>query len=653
MPGPRFDPHSCGAFSGFAGPLSDALIAPVLDLERLDVGEIKRRFGNGTLTSAQLVKAYLDRISYVNQAGPGINAVRAINPGATGAAVAADSARAAGQAGGSLAGIPVLVNDTIDVAGLPTTGGALALEGLVPAQDAAVVTKLKAAGAIILGKVNVTELNGMVSNGAPAGYGSLHGQVLNPYDMRATLNGSSAGAVAAAASGLAAATVGVETDAVSNGTGNPTNGVSISALVPATATGVVAMRPTLGSVSRTGILPVARSQETAAAVGRSVGDVAATLSGMVGPDPADPITAGAVPADYTAALSKTALAGKRIGVLTPTGGNAVTAFTDAVAEITAAGATAVALTAPNRPGTAKVVDRELKRDLDAYLAPHGRSTAGIVAFNDAHLTDLKFNQARLRAAAAIDLSNPATAATYESDLAAGRTASRAYIDTLLANGGAPVDALLSLTAATAEVGTRAGYPQITVPMGYDATIRRPLGLSFTGTAGDDAKLIGFAYAYERAAQIRRTPSEINPQTWHCVAPVVYLPRTCGPGRARARRGATGDGARPGRRHRAGDTVADPWRSGDVRRVHAGRGARVRGVDAGERHQHGAGRDADGRGPEHECHRQARQWHVRARPAAADLGRRRLRPGRPRAEDVGGAGVQRPGDALVQAGDRRQ
>ncbi len=516
-------------FSGFAGPLSDALIAPVLDLERLDVGEIKRRFGNGTLTSAQLVKAYLDRISYVNQAGPGINAVRAINPGATGAAVAADSARAAGQPGGPLAGIPVLVNDTIDVAGLPTTGGALALEGLVPAQDAALVTKLKAAGAIILGKVNVTELNGMVSNGAPAGYGSLHGQVLNPYDMRATLNGSSAGAVAAAASGLAAATVGVETDAVSNGTGNPTNGVSISALVPATATGVVAMRPTLGTVSRTGILPVARSQETAAAVGRSVGDVAATLSGMVGPDPADPITAGAVPADYTAALSKSALAGKRIGVLTPTGGNAVTAFTDAVAEITAAGATAVALTAPNRPGTAKVVDRELKRDLDAYLAPHGRSTAGIVAFNDAHLTDLKFNQARLRAAAAIDLSNPATAATYESDLAAGRTASRAYIDTLLANAGAPVDALLSLTAATAEVGTRAGYPQITVPMGYDATIRRPLGLSFTGTAGDDAKLIGFAYAYERAAQIRRTPSEINPQTWHCVAPVVYLPRTCGPG----------------------------------------------------------------------------------------------------------------------------
>ena len=284
VPGPRFDPHSCGPFSGFAGPLSDALIAPVLDLERLDIADIQRRFAAGTLTSAQLVKAYLDRIKFVNQQGPGVNAVRAVNPTATGAAIAADNARAAGQPGGPLAGIPVLVSDTVDVAGLPTTGGALALEGLTPTQDAAIVTKLKAAGAIILGKVNVTELNGMVSNGAPAGYGSLHGQALNPYDMRSTVNGSSGGAVAAAAAGLAAATVGVDTDAATNGTGNPTNGASISALVPAVNAGVVAMRPTFGLVSRTGILPTARSQDTPAPVGRTVADVAATLTGLVGRD---------------------------------------------------------------------------------------------------------------------------------------------------------------------------------------------------------------------------------------------------------------------------------------------------------------------------------------------------------------------------------
>src|SRR3954447_22841913 len=408
VPGPRYNPHSCGPFSGFAGPLTDALVAPALDLERLDVTEIKRRFGNGTLTSAALVKAYLDRIRFVNQQGPGIDAARSVDPAAATQAAAADAARARGDAQGPLAGIPVLVNDTIDVAGLPTTAGSMALEDLTPGADAALVTRLKAAGAIILGKVNVTELNGMVSTGQPAGYGALHGQVLNPYDMRSTVNGSSAGAVAAAASGLAAATVGVETDASTNGTTTPTNGNSISALVPAVNTGVVAMRPTLGLVSRTGILPVARSQETPAPVGRTVGDVAALLTGLVGRDASDPATANApeTAPDYTAALSKSALSGKRIGVIAPAGGSAVQAFTDAVAEITAAGATAVTMTAPARPSTAKVVDRELRRDLDAYLAPYGKSTAGIVAYNDAHPADeLKFNQQRLRAAAAIDLSD--------------------------------------------------------------------------------------------------------------------------------------------------------------------------------------------------------------------------------------------------------
>jgi amidase len=133
-----------------------------------------------------------------------VTRVGLLHPGAMGAAVAADNARAAGEGGGPLAGIPVLVSDTIDVAGLPTTGGSLALKDVVPATDAALVTRLKAAGAIILGKANVTELNGMVAAGAPAGYGSLHGQVMNPYDMRSNLNSATGGAVAAAAAGLAA-----------------------------------------------------------------------------------------------------------------------------------------------------------------------------------------------------------------------------------------------------------------------------------------------------------------------------------------------------------------------------------------------------------------------------------------------------------------
>jgi amidase len=257
---------------------------------------------------------------------------------------------------------------------------------------------------------------------------------------------------------------------------------------------------------------------------------------MVGPDPGDDTTAGSAPTDFTTALEKTALDKQRIGVIAPTSGSSVQPFADAVAEITAAGATAVPLTAPTRPNVPKIVDREFGRDFAAYMnryaSPPVHTLGDLAAFGDAHPADeKKFGQARLAADAAIDLSDPATAAAYQTDLAAGRTASRAYIDTLLANGGQPLDGLMSPTATFAEVGARAGYPQITVPAGYDATIRRPVAISFTGTAGDDAKLLGFAYAYERAAQIRRPPSEINPQTWHCVAPIVYIPRTCGPGEA--------------------------------------------------------------------------------------------------------------------------
>ena len=516
VPGPNSNPDGCGPFTGFAGPLADALVTPQLDLEHLTIEDIKRRFAAGTLTSTQLVKAYLDRIHYVNNQGPGIDAVRAINPAAAAQAAAADQARAAGSPQGPLAGVPILVNDSFDVAGMSTTAGSMALEGIKPSADAAVVAKLQAAGAIVLGKVNVTELNGLIASGAPAGYSALDGQVLNPYDMRVSPNGASAGAVAAAASGLAAATIGVDADATTSGTGgNASNANSLSATVAAAATGVTAFRPTLGLVSTTGILPTATSQESPTAVGKSVADVATELSGMVD-----------TPVDYNAGLSKSALSGKKIGVIAPTSGTSMAPFTAAVAAIQALGATPVTLTAPARPTTPKIVDTELRSDLDAYLKPYGKTTADVVAYNDAHPVDEeKFGDARLKADAAIDLTNPATQATYQANLTTGRTASRAYIDGLMTG----VDAIVSTPAVMAEVGIRAGYPQVTVPMGYDTTSRKPLALSFAGTAGDDAKLLGFAYAYERSAEIARTPSEINPATWHCVAPIVYLPRTCGPG----------------------------------------------------------------------------------------------------------------------------
>jgi Asp-tRNA(Asn)/Glu-tRNA(Gln) amidotransferase A subunit family amidase len=527
VPGPRFAPRSCPPFEPH-GSLDEALRAPDLDLERLGIAELRQLLAARRLTPPRLVDAYLERIGFVNRQGPGINAVRAVNPRAK-----AEAARAI-EHEGPLAGIPVLMSDTIDVGGLPTTGGALALEGLVPASDAALVERLRGAGAVVLGKTNVTELSGLMSTGMPAGYGSLSGQVLNPYDVRLSPNGSNAGAAAAVASGLAAGAVGVESDAVTSGTSTVSNGASPSIVVTAAATGVVGMRPTFGLVGRTGVLPVARSQDTPGPLARTVADAAAILTAIAGHDPDDPATAStpASAPDFTAALDEDALAGARIGVIAP-GPNDTAArnrFADAVQVITDLGATPVPLTAPARPSTPKIVDRELRRDLEAYLERNDapvRSLAELIASNDAHPADtLKFGQDRLRAAAAVDLSDPATAAAYQSDLQAGRAAARAWIDGLLASND--VDAIMSPTANTAEVGVRAGYPQITVSAGYDPIRRRPVNVSFTGTAGDDAKLTGFAHAFERAAGVRRTPSEVNPATWHCVAPIAYLPRTCPP-----------------------------------------------------------------------------------------------------------------------------
>jgi Asp-tRNA(Asn)/Glu-tRNA(Gln) amidotransferase A subunit family amidase len=515
VPGPRFAPRSCPP-PRFASSFEAALRPPRLDLERLGISELRRLLERHHLSGRRLVDAYLDRIGFVNRQGPGLNAVRALNP---------DARRDAARGRGPLAGIPVLVSDTIDVRGLPTTGGTLALERLVPKRDAALVDRLARAGAVILGKTNVTELSGLVSTGMPAGYGSLSGQVLNPYDMRLSPNGANAGAASAVAAGLAAGAVGVETDATTSGNSTVSNGPSPSIVVTAASTGVVGMRPTLGLVSRKGVLPVARSQDTPGPIARTAADAAAILRAIAregGP--------------YSAAPEADALSGRRVGVIAP-GPNDTAAqerFAEAVDVIAGLGATPVPLTPPARPSTPKVVDREFRRDFEAYLARHGRrapvgSLAQLVAFNRAHPTDtLKFGQERLEAAAAVDLSDPATAAQYRSDLEAGRAAARAWIDGLLANGGEPVDAIVSPTANTAEVGARAGYPQITVPAGYDPIRRRPVNIAFTGTAGDDADLIGFAHAYERAAGVRRTPSEVNPATWHCVAPIRYVPRTCPP-----------------------------------------------------------------------------------------------------------------------------
>ncbi|MBE2320459.1 amidase [Solirubrobacter sp. CPCC 204708] len=472
----------------------------------------------GSLSATQLTKAYLQRIALTNTEGPSINAVRLINPKALEEAAKADAERAAGAVRGPLHGIPVLVKDNLDVAGLPTTAGSVALENSIPDKDSPVVAKLRAAGAVLLGKVNLSEFANFLTNGMPSGYSSLGGQVLNPYNADITPSGSSSGSGAAAAAGLAAITIGTET--------------SGSIVSPSAAQGIVGVRPTIGLVSRTGILPISATQDTAGPMTRSVADAAAELGAIAGKDPEDPATEAApdtVP-DYLAALDPQALAGKRIGVINNTNAQ----YVAAVAAVQALGATTVQIPTPSAQSTGDILTPEFKRDLNAYLgrlpasAPM-KSLADIIAYNNAHPDDaLKYGQTQLLASQATDLTDPAQNAAYVIARDTGRANARAAIDTALTTNN--LEAILTPSGTMTGLGARAGYPQIVVPAGYSATTRDPVGIAFNGTAFTEAKLLAFAYAYEQATKLRKPPSETNPSLWRCVPGNAYVvsTRACAP-----------------------------------------------------------------------------------------------------------------------------
>jgi Asp-tRNA(Asn)/Glu-tRNA(Gln) amidotransferase A subunit family amidase len=481
-------------------------------IENVSARSLAERMSAGTLTSVDLTKAYLARIARTNTEGPSINAVRMVNPRALADAAALDAERAAGHVRGPLHGLPVLVKDNIDVAGWPTTAGSVALQHSVPDADAALVARLRAAGAVILGKANLTEFANFMTNGMPSGYSSLGGQVLNPYDADLNPSGSSSGSGAAAAAGLGALTVGTET--------------SGSIVSPAAAQGIVGLRPTLGLVSQEGILPIAASQDTAGPMTRTVYDAALELGALSG-------------GDFTGGLSAAALDGRRIGVVSSTNAN----YVAAVVAVQALRATTVTIPTPTAAPVPQVLDYEFKRDLNAYLdtlpddAPMG-SLAEIVAYNDSHAAEaLKFGQTQLLASQGIDVSrgSPETA-QYEQNLAAGKAANRAAIDDALSRGTADpaddLDAIMTPSGNLIGIGARAGYPQLTVPAGYDLDASRtvnPVNISFTGTAGSDADLLAFGYAYEQATQLRQPPSRTNPSLWRCVPGSAFMARSCAPG----------------------------------------------------------------------------------------------------------------------------
>jgi amidase len=481
-----------------------------LDLETATVAQLRDLLDADRISSERLTRAYLDRIHALSFQAPSLNAVRALNPHALAEARAADEARTRRERRGPLLGIPVLLKDNIDVAGMPTTAGSVALAGSRPSADAPLVRQLRRAGAVILGKANLTEFANFLTAGMPSGYSSLGGQVLNPYDASQTPSGSSSGPAVGAAAGLAPLTVGTET--------------SGSILSPSVANSDVGIKPTLGLISRTGIVPIAASQDTAGPIAKTVADAAVELTVLTGADPLDPATGRnpLVGHDFTGDLRPDGLRGLRMGVVAsqvPSAGTDNRALWDAATAVLAAqGAVLVPVTLDTTssiPGGSSVLTYEFKRDLNAYLSrlPAGapvRTLADVIAFNQAHAqVALKFGQTQAVASEAIDLSpGSVDTAKYLADRAQDLADSRGRIDPLVAANG--LSALLFANNGSASIGARAGYPSITVPAGYQASNRRPFNITFLGQAWSEPTLIGCAFAFEQATRLRRPPSAINP-----------------------------------------------------------------------------------------------------------------------------------------------
>jgi amidase len=459
-----------------------------LDLESADVAQVQQAMVSGSVTSAMLVEGYRARIDAFDRRGPAVHAIRLLAPDALDRAEQLDAERAQGRVRGPLHGVPVLVKDNIDVAGLPTTAGTLALEHSVPRQDAGLVVRLRDAGAVILGKTNLTEMANFMAEQMPSGYSALGGQVLNPYDVSLTPCGSSSGSGAAAAMGFATVTVGTETDG--------------SILCPSDAQSLVGMKPGLGVVSGDGILPIATSQDCAGPMCRTVADAACLLGALTGVPPVE--------------LRPGALRDTRLAVPPPPQELEASdreLFDAALAGLRGLGAQIVEVPPLPETDESPVLHYEFARDLDAYLArlPADRpisSMGELVAWNDAHAdAALKYGQAHLLTALAVD--HVADATAYRANRARDQAVAGAHgIDATLA--AADAAAVVTAAAQAAGLAARAGYPSLTVPAGYRRSGRRPFGVTFLGPAGSEALLLALGYDYERAADERRPVSQINP-----------------------------------------------------------------------------------------------------------------------------------------------
>jgi len=482
------------------------------------VAELQAEMAAGRLTARALTGAYIARIRALDRHGPHVGSIIEMNPDASSIARALDRERETTGPRGPLHGIPVLIKDNIATGDrMSTSAGSLALAGVTAIRDAHLVARLRDAGAVILGKTNLSEWANIRSTHSTSGWSARGGQTRNPYALDRNPSGSSSGSAAAVASNFAAVAVATETDG--------------SIVSPANANGVVGIKPTVGLVSRDGIIPISHSQDTAGPMGRTVADAAALLAAIAGVDAHDSATAAAKPADYAKALRGNALKGARLGVVRSEFGSnpaADAVIEDALRLLSARGAELVDpvelhIAADLQESELDVLLTELKAGLAGWLpefmpqAPF-QSLAEVIEWNRAHAAaELRWFGQELfeRAQTRGDLSSP----EYLRSLAAcRRVARREGIDaTLRAHS---LDALVAPTGGPAWLtdlvngdhyggsfstpAAVAGYPHITVPAGFVHGL--PVGISFVGAAWSEARLIGLAHAFEQAAQARRAPT---------------------------------------------------------------------------------------------------------------------------------------------------
>lgn len=508
------------ATAAFApGPRRAASPAAAFPSAEATVADLQAKMQSGALTSRQLVQAYLARIEEVD---PQLRSVLEVNPDALAQADALDAERRAKGPRGPMHGIPVLIKDNIATGDkMQTTAGSLALVGVKPPRDAFIVERLRAAGAVILGKTNLSEWANMRSTHSSSGWSGRGGQARNPYALDRSPCGSSSGTGSAIAANLAVVGVGTETDG--------------SIVCPSSAAALVGLKPTVGLLSRGGIIPISHTQDTPGPMTRTVADAAALLTAMTGVDPADAATAaskGKAAKDYTTFLDAKALTGARIGVvrkgITGISPSADRALEAALATLKAQGAVIVDPADIPHLGEYdaaehEVLVTELKADMASYLAAWApgapmKTLADLIAFNRAHAADELpffgqelFEEAEQRGG----LTSPA----YRKALATCRRLAREqgldvvfakhHLDALIAPTGGPawtIDLVTGdhFTMSSSTPAAVAGYPAITVPALFERGL--PLGITFMGPAWSEGKLIALGYAFEQATHARVAPT---------------------------------------------------------------------------------------------------------------------------------------------------